>query len=78
MKNAYMIMAHHIFGQLDLLLSLLDNDSNDFYIHIDSKAGEVDEAANARKVKRSKVKFLSRASITWGGGITASLRAVAA
>ena len=67
MKNAYMIMAHHNFGQLDLLLSLLDDDDNDFYIHIDSKAGDVDEAAIARKLKHSRVEFIPRASVTWGG-----------
>lgn len=66
-KNAYMIMAHHNFEQLSLLLSLLDDVDNDLFIHIDSKAGLVDESAFARKVKSSKVEFLPRMSITWGG-----------
>lgn len=67
MKNAYMIMAHHNFGQLALLLSLLDDENNDLFVHVDSKAGVIDEAAITRNVKCSKVEFLPRASIAWGG-----------
>ena len=67
MKNAYMIMAHHNFGQLALLLSLLDDENNDLFVHVDSKAGVIDEAAITWNVKCSKVEFLPRASIAWGG-----------
>ncbi len=67
MRNAYMIMAHHNFDQLALLLSLLDGENNDFYVHVDSKAGTIDEGAITRDVKCSKVEFLPRASIAWGG-----------
>ncbi len=77
MKNAYMIIAHHNFDQLALLLSLLDDENNDFYVHVDSKAGTIDEGVITRNVKCSKVEFLPRASIAWGG-ITSVLRACAA
>ena len=34
-KNAYMIMAHNNWKQLKILIRLLDDENNDFYIHID-------------------------------------------
>lgn len=47
MKNAYLIMAHHNFNQLSILLGLLDGFDNDLYVHIDSKAGAIDTDALA-------------------------------
>lgn len=36
-KHAYLIIAHSHLRQLQKLLLLLDNPSNDIYIHIDVK-----------------------------------------
>lgn len=67
MKNAYLIMAHHNFNQLSILLGLLDGFDNDLYVHIDSKAGAIDTDALRERVKKSNLVFIPRMSITWGG-----------
>ena len=41
MKHAYLITAHKNFKILDLLLELLDDNDNDFYILIDKKLEEI-------------------------------------
>ena len=38
-KHAYLVMAHHQFPLLQTTLRLLDDPRNDFFIHIDKKAG---------------------------------------
>lgn len=68
MKNAYLIMAHHNFNQLSILLGLLDGFDNDLYVHIDSKAGAIDTDALRERVKKSNLVFIPQMSITWGGG----------
>ncbi|MBS7157749.1 MAG: hypothetical protein KH040_02445 [Collinsella sp.] len=68
MKNAYLIMGHHNFNQLGILLSLLDDFDNDLYIHVDLKAGAIDIDALRGCVKKSNLVFIPRMSITWGGG----------
>ena len=35
-KHAYLIIAHNNWKQLSLLLSVLDDERNDIYIHIDN------------------------------------------
>lgn len=35
--HAYLIIAHHHFNQLKLLLTLLDDERNDLFVHIDEK-----------------------------------------
>ena len=37
MKHAYLILAHHEFELLQILVSCLDDSRNDIYIHIDRK-----------------------------------------
>ena len=37
-RHAYLILAHHHFGQLRKLISLLDDPRNDIYVHVDRKA----------------------------------------
>jgi len=37
MKHAYLILAHHEFGLLQTLISCLDDQRNDIYVHIDKK-----------------------------------------
>lgn len=67
MRNAYLIMAHHNFDQLGLLLQLLDHEDNDIYVHIDLKAGNVDLDSLHACVNKSGLYFIPRMSITWGG-----------
>lgn len=37
-KHAYCIMAHGKWGQLQMLLNVLDDERNDIYLHIDAKS----------------------------------------
>lgn len=66
-KHAYLIMAHGAFGQLKQLLSLLDDKRNDIYLHIDSKAGNVDKIQFTNVLEESSLFFIKRRSVTWGG-----------
>lgn len=66
-KHAYLIMAHAAFGQLRQLITLLDDSRNDIFIHIDSKAGEVNYNDFMNCVKCSQIFFTKRRSVTWGG-----------
>lgn len=36
-KHAYLILAHHEFGLLQTLITCLDDDRNDIFVHIDRK-----------------------------------------
>lgn len=40
-RHAYLIIAHGNFGLLNTLISLLDDERNDIFLHIDKKAGPV-------------------------------------
>ena len=37
MKHAYLIIAHNEFEVLKRLISALDHEANDIYVHIDAK-----------------------------------------
>ena len=41
MKHAYLILAHHAFGLLQLLVETLDDPRNDIYVHVDRKVKEM-------------------------------------
>ena len=41
-KHAYLIMAYRQFDVLEKILCILDDERNDFYIHIDKKAADFD------------------------------------
>ena len=63
MKFAYLILAHHNFSQLQLLLDLLDDERNDIYVHIDKKIkGTV--VLNTIKSKLYRVE--DRVNVAWG------------
>ena len=40
MKHAFLVSAHHQFEILGKMISLLDDENCDFYIHIDKKTKE--------------------------------------
>lgn len=69
LKHAYLILAHHNFGQLKKLLTLLDDERNDIYIHIDRKAHisekELDDLSRA--VTKANLEWTERIKVTWGG-----------
>lgn len=64
-KHAYLIIAHNNFGQLQTLVSLLDDPRNDIYIHIDRKAKGFSE--EMIKVSRAGLCFTDRVRVNWGG-----------
>ena len=66
-KHAYLIMAHNQMDILKKLLEEIDYEQNDIYVHIDAKAGEIDRDNLIKHVTKSKVYFVNRMSITWGG-----------
>ena len=38
MKHAFLIIAHNEYPVLEVLLSMLDDERNDIYLHIDKRA----------------------------------------
>lgn len=64
-RHAYLIMAHNNFGQLQTLLSLLDDERNDIYLHIDKKSG--DFSPEMVRTLRSRLVLVDRLPVYWGG-----------
>lgn len=65
MKHAYLILAHGSFGLLQRLLSCIDDERNDIYIHYDKKCGNLPQL----EVKRSRLYILpleERVAVYWG------------
>lgn len=67
LKHAYMIMAHNNFKILQYQLSILDNECNDIFVHIDKKVGNFNFEYYSRIVKKAKLTFVNRISVNWGG-----------
>jgi len=65
-KHAMLIMAHNQLAILEKLLRMLDHERNDIYIHIDRKAGRIDENRFTSCCTHSQVYFLPRKSLHWG------------
>ena len=66
-KHAYMIIAHHQFDLLEMLVKLIDYEKNDIYIHIDKKVKNFDFDYFKSIPKYSNIYFTDRVSNTWGG-----------
>ena len=66
-KYAYLIMAHNNFLILERLLSLLDDERNDVYIHIDKRAEDVPFDRLKVAVRKGTLAFIPRISVAWGG-----------
>ena len=60
-------MAHNNFYILERLVKLIDDKRNDIYIHIDKKAGYFDYNYFSNLCKESKVIYIKRKRIYWGG-----------
>lgn len=69
MKHAFLIMAHKNFKQLGILVKLLDHPENDIYVHIDLKAdfSESDAAELTKNAHYSRIIFVPRMNVSWGG-----------
>lgn len=66
-RHAYLILAHGNQGQLKTLISFIDDERNDIYIHLDKKWREVNPEDIAAESRRSNVYFVDRVSVYWGG-----------
>ena len=65
-KHAYLIMAHTQPELLKKLLQMLDNERNDIYLHIDSKAKDYPLDEVAAVLQKSKCIFTERTDVKWG------------
>ena len=65
-KHAYLIIAHNNFEILEKTLKLLDDEKNDFYIHIDKKVKNFDFEKFKSFVKKSRIFFTDRINVKWG------------
>lgn len=65
--HAYLIIAHNQFELLERLIRCIDDERNDIYIHIDSKATGFDKEKIIASVHQSAITFTNRIHISWGG-----------
>jgi len=65
-RHAYMILVHTNPGQVRKLLSLLDDERNDIYVHID-KSAPFSERDFDGCCSRTAPVFIGRRKISWGG-----------
>ncbi|MCR5734555.1 MAG: hypothetical protein K6G22_08125 [Lachnospiraceae bacterium] len=65
MKHAYLIMAHKNKEQLKVLLSLLDDENNEFFLHIDAKS-DMDFSGLTEVCKKSTLHCYKQIKIYWG------------
>lgn len=67
-KHVYLIMAHKNWGQLKVLLSLLDNRRNDIFLHVDKKKyppqNVIEEIAGT--LQDSELYFVDSINVNWG------------
>lgn len=66
-RHAYLIMCHGKFELLYLLLTAIDDVRNDIYIHVDKKTADVPYNRIKSAVCRSRVFFVDRIDVNWGG-----------
>lgn len=65
-KHAFLLIAHEHFQILELLLTQLDHERNDIYLHIDRKCGRIDEERFRRCCRKSRLVFIPRRRVYWG------------
>ena len=65
-KHAYLIMAHTQPELLKMLLRKLDDERNDIYLHIDSKAKDYPLDEVAAVLQKANCVFTERTDVKWG------------
>ena len=66
-KHAYLVLAHTNISQLAVLLSMLDNERNDIFVHMDAKQKNFDKSLLYASVKKSTLNILDNPiSVEWG------------
>lgn len=66
-RHAYLIMAHNQWTMLTKLLSAIDDERNDIYIHIDAKVRTFPKDQVEGCVCRAKLYWVKRMNTVWGG-----------
>ena len=68
MKQAYLIIAHNKFEQLEFLITLLDYKKHDIYIYVDSKVSITSHTRKSimDKAESSKIIFVDSKPVYWG------------
>lgn len=64
--HAFMIIAHRQFDLLAKLITALDDERNDIFVHIDAKVRDFDFEKFKVLPKRSRIYFTPRIGVTWG------------
>lgn len=64
--HAYLLIAHNQFELLEKLITALDDERNDLYIHIDAKVRNFDFDYFSSIPKHSRIIFTDRIKVTWG------------
>lgn len=65
-KHAYLVIAHNNWNQLGALLSLLDDNRNDIYLHIDKRSKHVPIDIIKNSIKQSRLYIFQEYKIYWG------------
>lgn len=67
MKHAYLILAHNEYPVLNVLLSMLDNERNDVFLHIDARNDELYKLIESYQMKKAGFYLLkNRIKVYWG------------
>lgn len=66
-KQAYLIIAHKFDLTLKTLLSMLDKEENDIYLHMDVKNTQFNEKECKKYISSANIYFSHRTNVTWGG-----------
>lgn len=68
MRFAYLIIAHNNYELLNKLLSVLDDENNDIYIHFDARIENINDKEIVNNVSHSSVQIVNeRVKVSWGG-----------
>lgn len=70
MKHAFLIIAHHEYPLLKVLLSMLDDSRNDVFLHVDRRSDELYESVRSYRMKHAGFHLLSDRIRVWWGDIT--------
>lgn len=65
-KHAFIVLAHTNQPQIEQLVSILDSDRVDIFLHVDSKYKGFDQQKMASVPKKSSIFFGKRMDIRWG------------
>lgn len=67
MKHAFLIIAHNEYPVLKVLLSMLDDERNDIYLHIDKRATELYQQVKELKIQKAGFYLIKNPiKVYWG------------